>query len=222
MWVVKAGWGWRRHFLILYLNSYCHYQNQKVAWKTSQTMKDLFWLLSGCVTRQSLDIYALASYVRLLRHIIVFIWRIFRTISSFSSLEAVQLALSIEVKISYRYVAGLASWSWQRGEQTMYISHSVMFDIHTRKHRCRPSPGFVMFVFHLDHIFTVSAPLSPPVIRLTTCCPPPACQHKYYIYFIVGSTQHPSNLSKSSPFLIPPLYRFFTVFNFRYFYDPSN
>ena len=138
------------------------YQNQKVAWKTSQTMKDLFWWLSGCVTRQSLDIYALASYVRLLRHImvliiLVFIWRIFRTISSFSSLEAVQLALSIEVKISYRYVAGLASWSWQRGEQTMYISHSVMFDIHTRKHRCRPSPGFVMFVFHLDHIFTVSA-----------------------------------------------------------------
>ena len=41
----------------------------------------------------------------------------------------------------------------------MYISQSVMFDIHTGKHRSRPSPGFVMFVFHLDHIFTV--PLSP-------------------------------------------------------------
>ena len=60
MWVVKSGWGWRRHILILYLKSYWHYQNQKVAWKTSQTMKDLFWWLSDCVTRQSLDIYALA------------------------------------------------------------------------------------------------------------------------------------------------------------------
>ena len=56
----------------------------------------------------------------------------------------------------------------------MYISQSVMFDIHTGKHRCRPSLGFVMFVFHLDHIFTVSAP---PVIRVTTHYPPPVCQH---------------------------------------------
>ena len=47
----------------------------------------------------------------------------------------------------------------------MYISQSVMFDIHTGKHRCRPSPGFVMFVFHLDHIFTVSA--SPPLPLLS-------------------------------------------------------